>query len=143
MIIWGIQMSIISLLLIFLVHHLITYFKTTLTVPKFKDLVNVPTRNYETMMNIIQKSSSSSSSFNNNNDYNDYNDSIYKGSLLPLPTTSQSSSSSSMKTDLKNFLKKKLKTSSSDNNNLQDNIGATDITTLDMSSSHTQQYAMV
>uniref|UniRef100_A0A6C0ES85 Uncharacterized protein n=1 Tax=viral metagenome TaxID=1070528 RepID=A0A6C0ES85_9ZZZZ len=50
---WIIQISIISLILIFLVHHLIHFFKSTLTVPKIKDLVNSPTQKYENMYNII------------------------------------------------------------------------------------------
>ena len=52
---WVIQITIISFILIFLVHHLINFFKSTLTVPKIKDLVNTPTQKYENMYNIIQK----------------------------------------------------------------------------------------
>ena len=36
---WVIQITVISIVLIFLVHHLINFFKSTLTVPKIKDLV--------------------------------------------------------------------------------------------------------
>jgi hypothetical protein len=44
MLTWVIQITIISFVLIFLVHHLINFFKSTLTVPKIKDLVNAPTQ---------------------------------------------------------------------------------------------------
>ena len=58
---WVIQITVISIILIFLVHHLINFFKSTLTVPKIKDLVNTPTLKYENMYNIIQKKSITSS----------------------------------------------------------------------------------
>jgi hypothetical protein len=41
---WIIQITVISIILIFLVHHLINFLKSTLTVPKIKDLVNSPTQ---------------------------------------------------------------------------------------------------
>ena len=41
-----IQWFIISLILIILVHHLFSFFKDTLTVPKVKDLVNQPAESY-------------------------------------------------------------------------------------------------
>jgi hypothetical protein len=50
---WIIQITIISIILIFLVHHLINFFKSTLTVPKIKDLVNTPNKKYENMYGII------------------------------------------------------------------------------------------
>jgi hypothetical protein len=46
-------MSILSLLFILLVHHLLYYFKNSLTVPKVNDLINSPTKNYEKMFHII------------------------------------------------------------------------------------------
>jgi len=46
MLTWVIQITVISFVLIFLVHHLFEFFKSNLTVPKIKDLVNVPTQKY-------------------------------------------------------------------------------------------------
>ena len=43
---WVIQITLISIILIFLVHHLINFFKSTLTVPKIKDLVNTSSKKY-------------------------------------------------------------------------------------------------
>ena len=40
MVFWTLKWIIISVSLIFLVHHLFTFFKNTLTVPKIKDLVD-------------------------------------------------------------------------------------------------------
>jgi hypothetical protein len=57
MIYWTIKTVIISVTFIFLIHHLIEFFKNTLTVPKVKDLVNVPTQKYEHIFNTISKNS--------------------------------------------------------------------------------------
>jgi len=53
---WIIQMSIISLVLIILVHYLFTFFKTNLTIPKVKDLVNKPQKQYETLFDTMKES---------------------------------------------------------------------------------------
>jgi hypothetical protein len=108
---WIIQITIISIILIFLVHHLLNFFKSTLTVPKIKDLVNTPTKKYENMYSIIHNSSSNSDNLNAYNNESEYN-------LIDLIPKKEES----MKNELKNFLKKQLHTSS--------NTG-TDISTLD------------
>jgi hypothetical protein len=100
---WIIQITVISIILVFLVHHLINFFKATLTVPKIKDLVNAPTQKYENMLNIIKNNSNAS--------FNEYK--IID--LLPK------SDEPSMKNELKSFLKKQLNTQ---------NLG-TDISALD------------
>jgi hypothetical protein len=111
---WVIQISIISIILIFLVHYLFNFFKETLTVPKIKDLVNVPNKKYENMYNIISKNNGISEPAN----YTDID-------LLPTQPHNKieendyqkwdkSSDADSMKSELKSFLKKQLKESSSD-----------------------------
>lgn len=52
---WIIQMSIISLILIILIHYLFTFFKTNLTIPKVKDLVNKPQEQYEKLFDTISQ----------------------------------------------------------------------------------------
>jgi len=52
---WIIQMSIISLILIILVHYLFTFFKTNLTIPKVKDLVNKPQEQYEKLFDTMNQ----------------------------------------------------------------------------------------
>jgi hypothetical protein len=47
--------SIISLSLIFLVHHLYNFLMNTLTVPKIKDLVNKPKEQYDDIFQTMQK----------------------------------------------------------------------------------------
>ena len=55
---WIVQIATISFVLIFLVHHLVEFFKTMLTVPKVKDLVNTPTQHYRDMYAIIHQQQS-------------------------------------------------------------------------------------
>ena len=47
MFVWSLQITIISIVLIFLIHHIIHFLKSTLTVPKIKDLVHSPLQKYE------------------------------------------------------------------------------------------------
>jgi len=93
MLTWIIQISLISIIFIFLVHHLLMFFKTTLTVPKIKDLVNSPNQKYQNIYDTISHKSSSS-------DYTDID-------LLPNDNY-VNNESSSMKNELKSFLKKQL-----------------------------------
>ena len=105
---WIIQITIVSIILIFLVHHLINFFKSTLTVPKIKDLVNSPTQKYENMYNIIKNNSLSTtipSGYSSSSNSADY-------TLIDLLPTKQEEPSS-MKNELKNFLKKQMQGSSS------------------------------
>jgi len=113
---WILQITIISIVLIFLVHYLFNFFKSTLTVPKIKDLVNSPTQKYESMFNIISKNNSkthNNKDYNdNNNDNNDYNNDYNNGNneneytLTDLLPTQQTKTD--MKNELKNFLKKQM-----------------------------------
>jgi hypothetical protein len=114
MLFWIIQITIISIILIFLVHYLFNFFKETLTVPKIKDLVNVPNKKYENMFNIISKNNE----FIEPTNYTDID-------LLPTQPHNKieeriesiwdkSSDADSMKNELKNFLKKQLKEPVSD-----------------------------
>ena len=110
---WILQITIISIVLIFLVHYLFNFFKSTLTVPKIKDLVNSPTQKYENMFNIITKNNSKThndnndyndNNFNDNNDNNDNNENEY--TLTDLLPTQQTKTD--IKNELKNFLKKQM-----------------------------------
>jgi hypothetical protein len=91
---WVIQITVISFVLIFLVHHLINFFKSTLTVPKIKDLVNTPTKKYENMYNIINNAPQ-----HNITSKNDY-------TLIDLLPKNEEDTT--MKSELKNFLKSQL-----------------------------------
>lgn len=89
---WIVQSIIISLVLIILIHYLFTFFKTTLTVPKIKDLVNRPQQKYEDLLNTIKT---------------EQDKPIPKPNPIPKQNTS-----STMKDELKNFMKDLNKTPS-------------------------------
>ena len=103
MLLWIIQITIVSIILIFLVHHLINFFKTTLTIPKIKDLVNSPNQKYENIYNIIKDKSNTIQSSSENSDY----------TLIDLlPKQEDEQENTNMKSELKNFLKKQMSDSS-------------------------------
>ena len=92
---WILQITIISIVLIFLVHYLFNFFKSTLTVPKIKDLVNAPTQKYENMYSIINNGNTSKIPHKNKN-----------YTLIDLLPTKNDDTN--MKSELKNFLKSQL-----------------------------------
>jgi len=107
---WTLQITIISIILIFLVHNLIGFFKSTLTVPKIKDLVNAPAQKYENIFNALAKGS---------------NISVEDSLSLSLSFDEPKPNIKSMKNELKDFLKNKLKGN--------DNQNTTAISSLDSS----------
>lgn len=54
MFLWISKQIIISILFIILIHYLYNYFKTNLTIPKIKDLVNEPKNEYNTIFKDLQ-----------------------------------------------------------------------------------------
>jgi hypothetical protein len=118
MLYWTIRTTILSTILILLVHHLINFFKSTLTVPKFKDLVNVPAQKYADMFDIINNpmpknygvshdpsmkhNTSSSSDINSLPNY----ETTYN--MAPTNETTKQVDNDNMKSELKDFLKKQL-----------------------------------
>jgi len=121
MLFWTLQITIISIILIFLVHHLIVFFKSNLTVPKVKDLVNAPAQKYDDIFRTI---SSNAASLNTNYSKD------YMDTLLPKQNNNSNPEAkfvpnvASMKDELKNFLKTKIKTDS-------ETSGTTNIANLD------------
>lgn len=101
MIYWTIKTIVISIIFIFLIHHLIEFFKNTLTVPKVKDLVNVPTQKYEHILNILSKNKNTNDNSSNIENLNsDINQST---NINSLPVVDDD-----MKSELKKFLKQQM-----------------------------------
>lgn len=103
---WVLQVTVISLCFIAVVHYLYIFFKTTLTVPKVKDLVNRPQQQYEELFKGITHTSMNpqldGSHISNNN-----TTSISElPSLLDLEPQDQNRDQTAMKDELKQFLKK-------------------------------------
>ena len=111
MLFWTLQITIISIILIFLIHHLIVFFKTTLTVPKIKDMVNAPAQKYENMFNTMTP-----------------NHSYYVPNIKPDDVNT-------MKNELKSFLKKQLKGEKE-----KEKESSTNIDTLDTFSANNYTY---
>jgi len=128
MLYWTIKITIISIILIFLVHHLISFFTSTLTVPKIKDILSSTTQKYELIYNTISKQDNQyvpqQQYVPQHNQQNENNDSYNKTTSIDLlPNTS---SDDNMKLELKNFIKKQMN---------KDNIVDTNIYDIDYTSS--------
>ena len=104
---WIIKVTMISLLLIFLLHYLYSFFKTMLTSPKLKDLVNKPQEKYNTIYNSLK--STGDVGIENVCEDN-------KSNLGGI----HGSNSSSMKDELKKYLKE-LNVSSNNSSNSRNN----------------------
>jgi hypothetical protein len=117
MLLWITQMIIISIILIFLVHNLINFFKNTLTIPKIKDLVNSPGQKYEDIFNIIKNTNNSNTNNSNQNSNTNLNH-LSSSSESYLPNSQDytlidllpKEENTNMKNELKNFLKRQLNT---------------------------------
>jgi len=112
MLFWSIQIIVLSFLLIFLIHHLFTFFKNTLTTPKVKDLVNIHTEKYNAIYDVIHKNALKKEQ----PDYQNI-ETMDISTLLP-----QIKESSNMKDELKSFLKKQMQGSppTFNSNNMDD-----------------------
>jgi hypothetical protein len=124
MLFWTIQVTIISIILIFLIHHLLVFFKTNLTTPKVKDLVNAPTQKYDAIFNAMNFNAMNTSSVNINN--------ISLEELLPPIQPDPVD----MKNELKQFMKKQFKENTTNPSNSTINLD-----TFNSSSSSTMQYS--
>jgi hypothetical protein len=126
---WIFQVTVISLCFIAVIHYLYIFFKTTLTVPKVKDLVNRPQQQYEelfkgiTNTNLVQQNVGLLPTNNNNNSTNNTTNISALPSLIDSNSTYASNYNtfnngsnnnnnnnpqpqSAMKDELKQFLKK-------------------------------------
>jgi hypothetical protein len=104
MLFWTIQVTLISIILIFLINHLLVFFKTNLTTPKIKDLVNAPTQKYDAIFNAMNFNAMNTSSANSVNINN-----ISLEELLPPIQPDPVD----MKNELKQFMKKQFKETNS------------------------------
>ena len=115
--IWTIKASIISVVFIFLIHNIYGFFKNTLTVPKTKDLVNSPTKQYVHIFQTLNRNASLPASSSSSDAYSmlPSDIDIQSATVNPYTTPSEpkpTSSGASMKNELKKYLKKQLNTDS-------------------------------
>jgi hypothetical protein len=92
---WIIKVAVVSFLFIFLLHYLYSFFKTTLTSPKIKDLVNKPMRKYDSIYDSLENSQS----------YIEDSESAHiRNALLSNSTSTQNPVKQNMKDELKKYL---------------------------------------
>lgn len=94
---WIIKVAVVSFLFIFLLHYLYSFFKTTLTSPKIKDLVNKPMRKYDSIYDSLE----------NNKSYIEESESAHahiRNALLSNSTSTQNPAKQNMKDELKKYL---------------------------------------
>jgi hypothetical protein len=96
---WIFKVAVVSFLFIFLLHYLYSFFKTTLTSPKIKDLVNKPMRRYDSIYDSLQ----SSQGYGYIEDLEDVNTNMSK-ILNSNPLTTQNPVKQNMKDELKKYL---------------------------------------
>lgn len=108
---WTIQITVISIILIFLIHHLLNFFKSALTVPKIKDLVNMPNKKYENIFNVINNSSTPKDYTTISELEGSINYELNIDKLLPKKEIN-------MKNELKNFIKKQFKNDENGQNSI-------------------------
>lgn len=110
---WIFQMSVISLILIILLHYLFTFFKTNLTIPKVKDLVNKPQEQYDMLFNTIKNNSTRQTNKHDNgkqsNDGNNINN------------------NADMKNELKNYLKELSNSKANSSNSFLGSMSGPDV----------------
>ena len=106
---WVIQISLISIIFIFLVHHLIMFFKSTLTVPKIKDLVNSSNQKYQNIFDTLSN--------NYTNDFYTDIDLLPNSNINSNINNDNECETNTMKDELKYFLKKQLKGTNNSINN--------------------------
>jgi hypothetical protein len=95
---WIFKVAVVFLF-IFLLHYLYSFFKTTLTSPKVKDLVNKPMRKYDSIYDSLQ----SSQGYGYIDDLEGVNANMSK-ILNSNPLTTQNPVKQNMKDELKRYL---------------------------------------
>ena len=126
MLFWTIQVTLISIILIFLIHHLLVFFKTNLTTPKIKDLVNAPTQKYDTIFNAMNFNAMNTSTAHSSTHINNISLEELLPPIQPDPVD--------MKNELKQFMKKQFKENNPSNSTIN-------LDTFNSSSSSTMQYS--
>ena len=105
---WIVQATALSLCLIAVLHYLYVFFKTTLTVPKVKDLVTRPQKQYDAIFKTMGNAGNAGNAGNKNRSGVASGASGASGAsttdISALPILGESSAMS-MKQELKHFLK--------------------------------------
>ena len=115
---WIIKVSILSFIFIFLLHYIYSFFISTLTIPKVKDLVTLPQQKYDELFNSLH--------LQHNKFTNDNIDINNNGNNLPASSTTMKMQSAPKQTTqaMKDELIKFMKEISHNNTNTNSNAVA-------------------
>ena len=107
---WIVQATALSLCLIAVLHYLYVFFKTTLTVPKVKDLVTRPQKQYDAIFKTMGNAKNANSGSGSGGSGGSGGASTTDISALPILGASEfgecrEGGAMSMKQELKHFLK--------------------------------------
>jgi hypothetical protein len=94
---WFIQISFASLVIIFVLHKLYAFFKDTLTVPKIKDMVKRPQQKYETLFREL-RNRGQDFAVNDESNYSNTN------ANANVNANANANANASMKNELKRYL---------------------------------------
>ena len=96
---WLIQASVVSLIVIYVIHNLYSFFKETLTVPKIKDMVKRPQQKYEMLFRELRDQVANNGHNGNSNNNNNSNSNNSNSNNI-----NSNNSNDDMKNELKQYL---------------------------------------
>ena len=101
---WIIKVSILSFILIFLLHYIYSFFISTLTIPKVKDLVTLPQQKYDELFNSLhlQHNKFTNDNINMNNNGNREPASAFSTTTMKMQSAPKQQA---MKDELIKFMK--------------------------------------
>ena len=100
---WFIQISLASLVIIFVLHKLYAFFKDTLTVPKIKDMVKRPQQKYETLFREL-RNRGQDFAVNDESNYSNTNANANANVNANVNANANANANASMKNELKRYL---------------------------------------
>ena len=101
---WIIKVSILSFVFIFLLHYIYSFFISTLTIPKVKDLVTLPQQKYDELFNSLhlQHNKFTNDNINMNNNGNREPASAFSTTTMKMQSAPKQQA---MKDELIKFMK--------------------------------------
>ena len=106
---WIIKVSILSFIFIFLLHYIYSFFISTLTIPKVKDLVTLPQQKYDELFNSLNLQHNKYMNDNNGISNNGISNNLPASSITTMKMQSAAAaptqSTQAMKDELINFMK--------------------------------------
>ena len=101
---WIIKVSILSFIFIFLLHYIYSFFISTLTIPKVKDLVTLPQQKYDELFNSLhlQHNKFTNDNINMNNNGNREPASAFSTTTMKMQSAPKQQA---MKDELIKFMK--------------------------------------